>query len=823
MIKKAFGITLLAGFLGLATVAGLHQQDYKAARAADPIQTVDIFGTHNYFTGNAGDWGGNLAKDQVEGEITFSRLNHTATNDNCWISLEKGLNGAGTYIFTAKMRASADFDGDNIGFGFWAGSHARVNDTVVANQLAAGVWKNVEVRFEFTQAVADEIDSIHMWCLIPVGGYVDFYDLQLRDVKVGSLADNIIKDVGFENVDLSGGEFRGWNNRHSGNINGTAVCVWTSEGTGETYNQYASLRYTAAGDAQFADFCSLFGEWNGSWSLGIEAGEYLVELDVRKNSLVNSDNVGMAIYSTTVSPRIERSFTDQVTAAPVDEWTHISLRYPDQGVELTQAYADGVDSFQFWFNTGNVVGAQLDIDNLSVRRVYLDEDKRPEFQGGVYAFDWVEANNQDLVINVSDLHGYTDLKVLNGDYELLENEEFTFSANVLTIKKEFLAEFDDGVQEFKAVTTGGERGFTIEITHIQEDLPDVAGYTLEETVFGGDFMDLEVGYTMNNDQTEYAWGAVSNYDDGGVVVEEADGSHALQFKKPEGSTKSYSSSFVIYHPEKIVENTIVTMAFDYKYVGGASTDPGVDVCWVGNSNVSYHLIKLNGAKNVKTIEPQAKYRQWDVAYTDLANGYTHVEYSMRIDAATVTATNSIRFLMKYNGNADQALRIQNVSLKKWVKSLGSLAPESATFDKANPTDVSTVVTFADGLNLYAVAVDSKTNYVAESNYTTAVNGSAITLTLKKEFLATLANGDHTFYISSTETATHEYAELAFVVSVSGESQQGGGNQGGGETTPETPAKKKKGCGSSIAAVGGVLALISVAGITIVSLKKRKEK
>ena len=196
---------------------------------------------------------------------------------------------------------------------------------------------------------------------------------------------------------------------------------------------------------------------------------------------------------------------------------------------------------------------------------------------------------------------------------------------------------------------------------------------------------------------------------------------------------------------------------------------------------------------------------------------------MRIDAATVNATNSIRFLMGYNGNAEQTLRIQNVSLKKWVKALGTITPTSATFDKAAPADVTAQVTFAEGLEFYAVAIDSKVNYVPETGYTTSVSEGVVTLTLKKEYLATLANGEHVFYVSSSENDMHEYAELEFRVTVTGE--QGGGETsepGSSEEEPVTPAKKK-GCGGSIAAVGGVLALVSVAGVAIVSLKKRKEK
>ena len=831
MVKKVFGITVLA-FMGIAGLAGLNRAPIEAK--AEQINTVDVFGTHNYFNGNAGDWGGNLEKDKVEGEITFNRLNNADGHDNCWIGLEKTLH-AGSYIFTAKMRVSDGFTNENIGFGFWAGSFGRIEEKVLTSQLAAGEWRTVETRYEFDEAHAVEIDSIHMWCLLG-GGYVDFYDMEFRQLFVGNLGENLIKDVGFENVDLSGGDRNGWNDKHSGVIGCAASQVlWTKEGTGDETNQFLRLQYTGAdGEAQFADFCSFLNDYNGGWPAGIPAGEYFVEMDIRTNALFDTDNVGFALYSRNES-RIERDLTPQVTAATVGEWTHVTYRYPAVGVELTQNYADGVDTIQFWANTKKVVGSQLDIDNVSIRKVTLAVDERPEFEGGVYSFSWVEADNADVVINVSNLHGYTDVVIKNGEYTLEAGEEYTFAAGVLTIKKEFLADFDDGVAEFKIITDGGERGFTIEITHIQEDLPNVADYNLEETVFGGDFMDLEVGHTLSMDQTEYAWGSV-NLDDPGVVVAEGEG-HALSLKQVAGSGHSFSSAFVIFHPEKIVEHTIVTFSFDYKY-NGAATDGGVNVCFVGSSNSSYHLINLNGSKPVKTTEPAAKYRQWDVTHTDLANGYVHAEVSLRIDAATVNATNSIRFLMQHNSDADQELRITNVSLKRWVKSLGSLAPATGAFNKAQPADVATTVKFAEGLTFYAVAIDSKTNYVAEANFSVANNtDGTITLTLKKEYLATLANGEHTFYVSSSENANHEYAELAFVVTISGEAvaPDQGGDQGGTtpvtpepepqpetEPQPEAPAKKK-GCKSSVLAASALVSITALAGFGLLISKKRKEK
>ena len=826
MIKNVLRISLLAVLgIGIATVGQINN-NVKAVKAEE--ETVDIYGEHNYFTGEGGTWGKNSLTTEEEGKIKFLRLTNENGADNGYLLMDKEVKHGGTYLFSGLFRADANFkSSNNIGFGFWAGE-GRIKDTVISSYLVADEWKKVEIKFEFTETEATNIDSIHMW-ILEDGGHIDIQNLSLVTVSQGKLENNIFKDVGFENVDLSKGDRTGWNDRHSGVIGcRPSQVLWTSEGEGDDYNQFLRLNYNNGDDVQFADFCSFFNDWDGSWPAGIAAGEYLVEMDIRTNDLFDTDNVGFAFYSKN-GTRIERDLTPQVKAAKVNEWTHITYRYPDTGVELTQNYADGVDTIQVWANSLNIKGWALDIDNVSVRKISLVEDERPEFKDGEYAFQWVEANKEDVVIQISDLHGHDEIEVLNGNYTLIAGDEYTYNndTKVLTISSDFLAEFDDGIETFTIKTEGGERQFTIEITHIQEDLPNVNNYELEETVFGGDFSDLDVGYVMKTDQTSNAWGAVS-LDDGGKIIEEADGSHALQLKKPQGSTKFYSSTFVIFHPEKIVENTIVTFAFDYKY-NGETTDGSVDVSWVGSSNKSFHLIPLNGSKAEKTAEPDAKYRQWDITYTALDNGYTHVVTSMRIDAATVTSTNSIRFLMKYSGSETQELRIQNVSLKRWVKSIGSLDIASAAFNKSNPQDIVVNATFDDGLEFYALALDNKTSYVNEKNFTVIpANNNEYKITIKKEYLATLTNGNHTFYVSSTENSDNEYAELPLLVTVSGESggtsETGNSESGNSETSSEgTTPSKKRGCGGSIIAASSILSILSIAGVSIVISKKRKNK
>ncbi|MCQ2802540.1 MAG: hypothetical protein MJ225_02580 [Bacilli bacterium] len=807
MKKKLLSLAFV-GIAGAAMGIGLTAQPVMNVALGAHAESVDIYGEHNYFSGVKGVWGTNAITD----EDGYMRMTSVAGGDNGYFLFDSTEKTGGTYMFSATMRLDADYKGDNIGLGFWnTAQGARIKENVFVGQLVKGQWAEVKIKIDFTDPEIGPVDGIHMWILN--GGqdtYLDIKDMKFRTCSAGILGDNIFKDVGFENIDLSKGDFSGWSNQHSGKIGcRDSQVLWTHEGTkGQSdYNQFLRLNYSEAGDVAFADFCSFLNDFNGSWPAGIPAGEYLVELDVRRNDAFGTtDNVGFAFYSP--MGRIERDLTAQVNAAPVGEWTTVSFRYPNEGIELTQAYADSVDSFQFWANTNGRIGATLDIDNVELRKISAPVDNRPVFECDLYSFSFIEEEDKDVKFKITDLKGATAISIEDAvGYELEQGEDYDFDlpTGTVIIHKDFLnMYYSDGIHEFTLIGLA-PRTFTIEITHVQEDLPDVNDYVLEETVFGGDFMDLEPGYRMKEEQTQYAWGAVQ-YDDGGVVIEEGDG-HALQFKKPEGSTKSYSSSFVIYHPEKIVVDTIVTFAFDYKYTGGATTDGAVDVSWVGSANTSYHLIPLNNSKPEVTKEPAAKYRTWPIKYTELENGYTHVETSLRIDTATTTSTNSIRFLMMYNGNAEQELRVTNVSLKRWNKKLGDLVTTSGSYTKGTLAGLDIVANLTDVGMLDSVAVDSLTGYLTEGvDYTADEDKTSVTVNLKQSYLDGLKVGEHKVYIILTD-GSGQYLELEYKLTI---------------VAAPAPAPAKKGCGGSIIATSGVLAVISALGVGLIAIKKRKE-
>jgi len=815
MKKKLLSLAFLSA-AGVAMAIGL-----AAKPIANPLkveaahaESVDVFGTHNYFTGTGGALGNNSVTEQGEtGSRHFKMTSLASGGDSAWF----GMDGAqtmhgGKYIFRAKVKLDADYKGDNVGMMFYnTVKSGRVVEKQLLPQLTLGEWSNVEFRYDLSESDAVGIDSIHLWALN--GGhdtFLEIKDMEFRTLDVGQLGTNIIKDVGFENVDLSGGDRTGWNDKHSGRIGAKDTQItWTSEGTkGEaSYNQFARLSYNEVGDVQFVDLCSMVCEWGGSsWEAGIEAGEYLVEVDIRKNATFGeTDNVGFAFF-TSAGPRTERSLTDQVNAAPVDTWTTVSFRYPDQGVELTQAYADGVDSFQFWANSNSRVGAQLDVDNIEIRKISVAEDTRPEFEGNNYSFSWVEEEAKNLDIKIKDLHGYSTFKIVDENkYELALNDDYTYDSEskTISINKNSLTLYPDGTNSFTISTDGGSRDFRIDITHIQEPLPDVSGYELIRSVLGGDFADLDVGYKMSEDQTTYAWGSVA-LDDPGVIVAETDGTKALSLKH---NSKTYASAFVMLDSAKITVDTIVTFECDYKYTNGAATDAAVDVSWVGPSNTSYRLIRLNGAKDAKTTEPAAKFRQWDISYTDLANGYTRIKCSFRVDAAAATSTNSIRFLMKSNGNQDQELRLQNVELKRWVKKLGGLEATTGSFVKGTTAGLNIVANLVDGASIDSIAVDTEVNYLKSSEYTVSEKvGGKVTINIKQEKLDKLSVGEHKLYITLTDGK--EYVPLEFKLTVS-------------EKAPD-PQPSKGGCGSSIIVASATVSIFAGLGIALVSLKKRKE-
>ena len=528
------------------------------------------------------------------------------------------------------------------------------------------------------------------------------------------------------------------------------------------------------------------------------AGDYKVSVDFYKEAeWTDTDNLGFRFYGTGFD---SKGWATAINEAAVGEWVTLTEVYTVAADKVA-----AVDSFQMWFNT--MSSDVLRVDNVSITLVPEEADaptvKEP-------LGEWREASPADVTFEV-DLKGQDLVSVTNVEQDIvLEEGEYSYADGVLTFDSDYIADLGEGEWEFAIETAGGTVSVFISAIAKQGQIPETTdGYTLVDTLLAGDFEKYEPGLVFSAAQTEEAWGSVA-LDDPGVIADD-NGNHVLKLAKKEGSSNMYSSAFAMTSPE-IQQGDIVTVEFDYKLDAAdldAYAESAPNFVFVGSSNQSYHQIDLDYSDHATT--KGVAENKWAVTYEDGENGWKSVKVSFIVDFAFLNATNSIRFLFPIV-NATDALYIDNVRIVRWVNDeqaaaeIPEVTPASAAFDNNSAADLVFTVDLKDYM-LGSIKLDDKV--VSSDNYTLSENDTK--LTVKKDYLATLENGEHTFTIT-TLGGTCE-----FKITVS--NHVADTDDGAGDTD-ETGG----GCSSSVG--GGVLiasAVLLGAAVTIAALRRKTSK
>ncbi len=673
-----------------------------------------------------------------EGENTYISLGYPGSGStfvDWWAGLT--LTEAADYRVKFDFRKTADWvDTDNVGFRFWSPSF--VDGPGLATQINAGAvgdWFEVAVTYTISPAHLTGLDSIQFW--FNTTGDADtvlhFDNISVEKIITGNnvpVGDNLFAIGDFEAIlegeeteyDFAGGA------RDGMGILFNAEMKAIREGD----NTYISLGYPGSG--------STFVDWWAGLSL-TEPADYEVKFDFRKTAdWVDSDNIGFRFWSP--------SFVDgpglaaEINAGPVDEWFEVSVLYTISASHLT-----GLDSIQFWFNTTGDADTVLHFDNISVRKT-VSSAEAPEVIGD-FSKTWREDDPEDIVFDL-DLHDHDLLSVVDEDeVALTADTDYVYDnvADTITFPTAFVQELGEGVHEFVLTTEVGDVSVMITVVYSAGTIPETTeGYELVDTLLGGSFDDYELGLTLSMTQTAEAWGSLDSYDDPGVIVDDGTGNHALRLMKASAeSTRMYSSAFAMTAPT-IELGDIMTFSFRYKLVTDtpASHGSSTNVCFVGASNVSYHLIALDGSEPAKTSEADINSYQWDIAYEEGENGFTEVTMSYIVDFALLNATNSIRFLYRIVNDSDYLL-VDDVQLKQWQAEgetdEPTIDPASAAFDYNAQADVAFTVDLKD-YNISSIKLNDVN--IGTSNYTL----SGTTLTIKATYLATLSNGAHVFTLNT---------------------------------------------------------------------------
>ena len=512
----------------------------------------------------------------------------------------------------------------------------------------------------------------------------------------------------------------------------------------------------------------------------VPAGTYELSMDLKPVGDFATDNVGFNLYSQYNDIRIYNEGWQNCTEGE-DGWLHYSITLNiDKG---------GVDSIQMWCNT--MGSSVLYIDNLSLKLLEAEPERvelTAEYVAGSGDALTVEIPNGAETVTVTEKAGYT----------LEAGLDYTYENGVITLENEYADGLAAG--ENAIIISAGDTEYllTLVIRQSKPALPESSdGYLMQETLVGGDFEMFDEGFAFSLEQVE-GWGSNVSYDDPGVIVT-IDGNKVLRLQKAEKS--SYSSAFAFISPT-IQAGDVLTFKFDYKldaqdisiYQGA-----NINLSFVSASNMQMLKIALDNSCPAQTTG-DGDY-QWDVSYTELEDGWIHVEMTFVANTALLSY-NSMRFLLPTNNaNEGDAMYVDNVSLVLWA---APEAPENLStglaFNKSKAADVYAMVDL-QALDPQSIACDGVT---VDTQYW-SVNPSKDTITISKEYLATLANGEHTF------TVTTAGGSCDVTVTVSGETVSGG---------DDTTGSAEPSNGWIWIVV--VVAVAAVAVVAVVIIKKNKK-
>jgi hypothetical protein len=408
-------------------------------------------------------------------------------------------------------------------------------------------------------------------------------------------------------------------------------------------------------------------------------------------------------------------------------------------------------------------------------------------------------------INITIPNGAETITVAEkAGYVLEADLDYTYANGVLTLKNEYADGLASGKNDLIITAGAAEYKLRLIIRQAKPALPESSdGFLMQETLVGGDFEMFEEGFAFSLEQVE-GWGSNISYDDPGVIVNQ-NGNKVLRLQKDQKS--SYSSAFAFISPT-IQAGDVLTFKFDYKLdVQDISLYQGADInlSFVSASNMQMLKIALDNSCPAQTTG-DGDY-QWDVHYTTLEDGWIRVEMTFVANTALLSY-NSMRFLLPTDKAMEgDAMYVDNVSLVLWAE---PKAPETIStdlvFNKAKPADVFAMV------DLQALDPKSITiNGTAMDTKYWSINPAKDTITFSKDFLATLANGEQTF------TVTTAGGSCEVVITVTGEAanndQNTDTNNGDNQDAP--------GNGWIWIVVAGVAVVAAV--VIVVTIRKKNGK
>lgn len=543
-----------------------------------------------------------------------------------------------------------------------------------------------------------------------------------------------------------------------------------------------------------------------------------------------TDNIGFAFYSPSAGNRLpevnimDPNATDLTFTDLENGWKRLTTT---RTFDASQTF----DSMHFWCNVGN---ATIYADNFKINVAggdniftggdfegFLDYgasniEETPD-SDGIYGKN-ASLGNHFVKLSNEGIYGLANAKLSEKLYTLEVGYLSTLASDAkLTFN--ILGEEDVSLKKVEVIKDGslvsdkiqfdGEKTakkvqleytgstelsinlFSIKPTYENVFDPSKTYYESKNYVVNGDFTKFDDGTTFSEEQLEGAWGSVS-LDNPGHIVKDGDNKVAAIGKINDRDNKNYSSMFLMT-PDDITIGDLIRFEYDYKLTisDPADTYTEINSCFVGGANQSYYKIDLSklGFDSSYNSTSGVEAAHYGFKATTLENGYTHVSLDFQVTSDKIQ-WNSVRWLFTPHNQGD-ALYVDNVAIKflsetPFTKEVTSISISSSDFE---------------------LKVGEEKQLEASINPSDADN-KELTWSSSDESVATVSNGKVVALkegVSEISATASNGVKASVVVTVLANEEE-----------------KKGGCGGSIAATGGLVAILGATGIALALAKKKKK-
>jgi hypothetical protein len=399
--------------------------------------------------------------------------------------------------------------------------------------------------------------------------------------------------------------------------------------------------------------------------------------------------------------------------------------------EYLAAQPDGTTMLVFSFNAGATQTLTITVSDTTPQNSTINPT--------MGSFDKKLSVQSDVSTTMT-LNGNTLSSIANSGVALVLGTDYTVSGNTLTIKKEYLATMPLGTTSLTFnFSAGATQTLTITVSDTTPQNSTISPATGSFDKKLSAQADVSTTMTLNGN-------TLSSIVNGGIALvsgtDYTGTGNTLTIKKEYLATMPLGTTVLTFNFSAGATKTLTITVSDTTTALSAPTnfratagDRQVALSWNSVTGATYYAIYEGMATGIYNGTPIATVTSTTYNVTSLMNGVT---FYYAVKAGNTLESSSY---------SNEAMATPNVS----VRSDSTISPTTGSFDKKLPAQADVITTMTLNGNTLSSIVNGATALVPGTAYT--VSGS--TVTIKKEYLATMPLGTTvlTFNFSAGATQT----------------------------------------------------------------------